>query len=111
MGLQVVCMALWYNSNLTFSVMEQNGWTFPVFHRLLILVPTLHHEFELRRVIFGLTAIVNTDPSTLPELVRDRLPDIVCWLAKLCDLMEGERLRNVKEKERENGTTPQDQMN
>jgi len=62
MALQVVCMALWYNSSLTFSVLEQNGWTFPVFHRLLILIPSLHHDFELRRVIFGLTAIVNTDP-------------------------------------------------
>lgn len=106
MALQVVCMALWYNSNLTFGVLEQNGWTFPVFHRLLILIPSLHHEFELRRVIFGLTAIVNTDPSTLPDLVRDRLPDIVQWLAKLCGQMQEERMRMVREKEKENGASP-----
>ena len=96
-------MSLWYNSGLTFSILESNGWTFPVFHRLLILIPSLIHEFELRRFIFGLTAIVNMDPTALPNLVRDRLPDIVQWLAKLCGLMEDERMRQVKEKERENG--------
>ena len=103
MALQVVCMSLWYNSGLTFSILESNGWTFPVFHRLLILIPSLIHEFELRRFIFGLTAIVNTDPSTLPDLVRDRLPDIVQWLAKLCGLMEESRMKQVRDKERENG--------
>jgi hypothetical protein len=70
---------------------------------ILILIPSLIHEFELRRFIFGLTAIVNTDPSTLPDLVRDRLPDIVQWLAKLCGLMEESRMKQVREKERENG--------
>ena len=57
-------------------------------------------------MIFGLTAIVNTDPQALPELVRDRLPDIVQWLAKLCGQMEDERMRQVREKERENGASP-----
>ena len=64
-----------------------------MFHRLLIHLPSLSHDFELRRVIFGLTALVNTDPAHLPDLVRDRLPDIVQQLAKLCGKMQEERLR------------------
>lgn len=108
MCLQVICMSLWYNSGLTFNLLEQQGWTFPVFHRLLILIPSLRHEFELRRVLFGLTALVNTDPTVLPELVRERLPDIVQWMAKLSDLMLEERVKLVREKERENGMSTND---
>ena len=77
MVLQVICMSFWYNSALTFSILEQNQCTITVFMRLLAVVPTLSLDFELRRVIFGLTSIVNTDPQTLPEVVSQRLPDIV----------------------------------
>ena len=103
MTLQAVCMCLWYNSALTFNILEQNGWTFPVFHRLLILIPSLTHDFEVRRFIFGLTSVVNTDPQNLPELVRDRLPDMVQWIAKLCGIREEQRVKSLKEKEKENG--------
>ena len=47
------------------------------FSNLSSVMPTLKYEFELRRVIFGLTTIVTTDPSILPGLVQQHLPSMV----------------------------------
>jgi hypothetical protein len=77
MILQFVCMSFWYNTSLTFQILEHNQWTFPVFSRLLKVMPRLSLSFELRRVIFGLAAIVGVDPSILPQMVSERLPYIV----------------------------------
>lgn len=46
-------------------------------------IPTLKQDFELRRVIFGLTSIIATDASLLPPIVAQRLPDLVKQLAQL----------------------------
>lgn len=34
--------------------------TIKVFQKLLQVLPTMKHDFELRRMIFGLTAIIST---------------------------------------------------
>ena len=85
MVMQVFCMSFWYNSGLTFNLLfeidKTGGAIFTVFQRLLNCIPGMSLDFELRRAIFGLTAIVNTDPSTMPGPVSDRLPDIVQWIA------------------------------
>ena len=81
MLLQTLCMSLWYNSALTFQVLKQGDHVVPFFQGLLELLPGLKHEFELRRVIFGLTAVISTNPQFLPPVVLDRLPDITKSLA------------------------------
>ncbi len=61
MVMQTLCMCFWYNSPLTFQVIDlQLGQTVAVFQRLLQSLPSLKHDFELRRVIFGLGAIIAT---------------------------------------------------
>jgi len=43
----------------------------------------MKHDFELRRVIFGLTSILCTDLSQIPPVVAQRLQDIMKQLAQL----------------------------
>jgi len=74
---------MWYNSALTFSILEQNQYTVAMFQALLQTIPELKHDFELRRVIFGLTAIICTEPAHLPAIVSQRLQDIMKSLAML----------------------------
>jgi hypothetical protein len=40
------------------------------------MMPIFKRDFELRRVIFGLTSILSTNPAVLPPIVSERLPDI-----------------------------------
>jgi hypothetical protein len=61
MVIQTLCMCFWYNSSLTFQILDlQLNQTVSVFQRLLQSLPFLKHDFELRRVIFGLGAILAT---------------------------------------------------
>jgi len=53
----------------------------------------------LRRVIFGLGSIVATPIASLPLVVGQRLPDIVKQLASLCEKMQSERIKVVKDNE------------
>lgn len=73
MIVQTLSMAFWYNAPLTFQVLEQaapsSQATIAVFTALYKVLPTLKHDFELRRLIFGLTAIVGTAPSAMPGFV------------------------------------------
>ena len=70
-----------------------------MFQSLLQTIPELKHEFELRRVIFGLTSIICTDPQNLPAIVSQRLPDIMKQLAMLSLKMREQRLEVLKDNE------------
>jgi hypothetical protein len=50
-------------------------------------------------VIFGLGSIVATPIASLPLVVGQRLPDIVKQLASLCEKMQSERIKVVKDNE------------
>jgi hypothetical protein len=59
----------------------------------------LKHDFELRRVIFGLSAIISTPAQALPAIVSARLPDIAKQLGILCWKMREERVKILKDNE------------
>lgn len=88
MIIQTISMAFWYNSGLTFQILEQlspeSTATKTVFIKLMSVLPKLKHDFELRRLIFGLTAIVSTAPQAMPGLVSEKLPLVMKELAVLC---------------------------
>lgn len=54
-------------------------------------------DFEIRRVILGLTAIIQTQP--LPNLVNEKLPDVMNQLGLLSIKMNSERLKVLRENE------------
>jgi hypothetical protein len=54
-------------------------------------------DFELRRNIFGLCAIINTPEACLPQIVAQRLPDIMNQLTILTKKMHSERIDVLKD--------------
>lgn len=60
---------------------------------------TFKYDFELRRILFGLTAIAKTDPSLLPAIIQQGLPDITKHLALLCDKIVKEKEKQIKYEE------------
>lgn len=62
-------------------------------------MPTYKYDFELRRVIFGLTAIVKTSPQAIPAIVAQRLPEIVRQIALLSLKMREERMKILTDNE------------
>lgn len=99
MILQTIAMCFHYNSELTFQLLEQNNWTIPVFQQWLQTMPIFKHDFEIRRVIFGLTAIIKTNPQIIPAIVAQRLPELVRQLALLSLKMKDERVKILKDNE------------
>ncbi len=100
MLLQTLSMCFWYNTTLTFQILEQNQWTILVFQKWLQHMPTFKKDFELRRVIFGLTAIIKTPAAQLPQVVAQRLPDITKQLVLLSVKMRLERLQVLIDNEK-----------
>lgn len=71
MIMQTISMCFWYNAPLTFEVLQSalpDGQAVAsVFQNLLSILKTVaKHDFEYRRFIFGLTAIVSTAPAQMP---------------------------------------------
>ena len=56
-------------------------------------------DFEIRRNIFGLCAIIKSPDSQLPALVNQKLPDIMNQLSLLCKKQHSERLDVLKDNE------------
>lgn len=54
-------------------------------------------DFEIRRNIFGLCAIIKSPDSQLPALVNQKLPDIMNQLSLLCKKQHAERLDTLKD--------------
>ena len=54
-------------------------------------------DWEIRRNIFGLCAIINTPENCLPAVVNQRLPDIMNQLTLLTKKMHTERLEVLKD--------------
>ena len=83
MTLQTVSMCFWYNAALAFHVLEQEQMTVPFFAELMKRMSAFKHDFELRRILFGLASVVSAPPPSLPHIVRERMPDVVRQIAAL----------------------------
>ena len=56
-------------------------------------------DFEYRRNIFGLSSIIKNPEQTMPQLVSQKLPEVMKQLAILCQKMHNDRLKTMKENE------------
>ena len=54
-------------------------------------------EFELRRVIFGFTAIIKTPVAQLPPMIAERLPEFAKQLAQLAERVNAKREKILKD--------------
>lgn len=53
-------------------------------------------DFELRRMMFGLTSIIKTPEAQLSPIVQDKLPEIMNQLSRLAKLEYTQRLDVLK---------------
>ena len=57
-------------------------------------------EFEIRRIVFGLSSILRTPAESLPQLIREKLPDITKQLGILSSKVSKERLTILEANEK-----------
>lgn len=53
-------------------------------------------DFELKRIIFGLCSIIKTPENILPQIVSEKLPEIMNQLSLLAKKMQTERLERLQ---------------
>mmetsp|Transcript_42364 Transcript_42364/g.55849 ORF Transcript_42364/g.55849 Transcript_42364/m.55849 type:complete len:774 (-) Transcript_42364:479-2800(-) len=100
MLMQTIAMALFNNNVLTLSIVEQEGQTVPLFSTWLTYMPKFKLEFEIRRIVFGLLAILRVPAGQLPPVVQQQLPQIVQHLGRLGDVVYKERVKNLEDNEK-----------
>mmetsp|Transcript_7597 Transcript_7597/g.12768 ORF Transcript_7597/g.12768 Transcript_7597/m.12768 type:complete len:224 (-) Transcript_7597:205-876(-) len=92
-------MAFAYNSLLTFQWLEHTNNTMKVFGAWFNNMENVKKNQELRRNIFGLSAIIKTPEASLPPIVLQKLPDIMSQLSILTTKMHKDRMDTLKENE------------
>ena len=75
--LQAIAMAFLYNSQMAFQYLEQNGQTLAVFQAWFVHMDAFKSDFEYRRNIFGLSSIIKTPENVLPQIVNQKLPEMM----------------------------------
>ena len=100
MILQALTMSFYNNSAATFAIFEQNQQTAVVFGSLLNFMSKFKHEFELRRVIFGLCSILRTPVGSIPPFVVEKLAYIVQQIAYLSSRVKAARVKMLEENEK-----------
>ena len=74
MLLQSIAMALFNSNATTLAIIENEQQTFAVFSNWLQFMDHFKLEFEFRRIIFGLLAILRVPGGQMPQLVQQQLP-------------------------------------
>jgi len=81
MILQAICVSFFNNCAATLQIIESNQQTVAVFSCLMDNMKNFKHEFEIRRIVFGLTCIVRTPAQSLPPIVAQKMQEIMKQLA------------------------------
>lgn len=76
MLLQSIAMAIFNSNSATLRVIETEKQTFAVFANWLGFMKQFKLEFEIRRIVFGLCAILRTPIGNMPPIVQQQLPEI-----------------------------------
>lgn len=50
------------------------------------MIKDFKNEFEIRRVILGLSSIMKTPQNEIPDFINQKLTDIMVELSRLCQL-------------------------
>lgn len=93
-------MALYNNSQATLSIIETEKQTMAVFGSWLGFMSKFKLEFEIRRIVFGLLAILKTPGEHIPPIVQQQLPEITKQLAVLAKQVHSQRLKILEDNEK-----------
>ena len=62
-------MAIYNNNVMTIGIIENEQQTYAVFKTWLEFMSKFKLEFEVRRIVFGLLALLRVPPANLPQIV------------------------------------------
>lgn len=100
MLLQTLAMALYNSSATTLAIIEQEQQTYAVFGNWLQFMDKFNLEFEIRRIVFGLLAILKVPTGQIPQIVQQQLPAITQHIGKLASKVHDQRLKTLQENEK-----------
>jgi len=92
-------LAMCFNNNVivTFELIAKENQMLAVFSDWLGTMDTFKREPELRRIIFGLNAILRMqNPESLPQEVKGQIGVIGLELSKLCVRVDTVRRKTLK---------------
>ena len=88
------------NAEQTFQLIEADNQMLAVFGEWFQAMDIFSREPELRRVIFGLNAIIRMpNPANLPQIVQQKIGAIGLELSKLIVKVDTVRRRTLKDNE------------
>jgi len=91
-----------FNNNVvvTFQLIEKDNQIIPIFTEWFANMKIFKREPELRRIIFGLNAILRIqDPQALPQVVQQQAGAIGKELVNLVDRVDTVRRKTLKQNE------------
>lgn len=100
MLLQSLAMALFNSNAATLAIIENENQTFFVFSQWLQFMSEFKLEFEIRRIVFGLLALLKVPGAQMPQLVQQQLPQITREIARLAGVVYKERIKHLEENEK-----------
>jgi hypothetical protein len=77
MVIQAISSFFCYNSIMTFEFIQKKTNILIVFQEWFLLMNEFKNDFELRRIIFGLSSILKTPETHLPQFINQKLPDLI----------------------------------
>lgn len=96
--LEVVMAALYYNSEATLNVLGSDPKVAPALFGLLFShLNHMERDFTQRLVVLSFTALLSTNPTVLPEIVRTNFPSMFQQVIRELVLIEEEAQRAAAE--------------
>ena len=61
-------MSLWYDARLTFAFLAEKKMVEHVFKAWIDILPIFRHSYELKRLVFGFSAILRCSINDIPPV-------------------------------------------
>ena len=99
--LQTFAMCFVYNTNLTYICLEELGYTEYMLRSLFSNINNFKKTFEIRRVLYGFSSIIRSDPRNAPDLIRNEIESIINVVVFLIDAYVNSKEKEITKEIRE----------
>lgn len=76
-------MSFWYDPILSIQYLESKGATQFVFERIGEVMNEYGQDFELQRIVIGLSSLLKVDITNYPQFILGLLPNLLKEMVKL----------------------------
>eukprot|EP00330_Aristerostoma_sp_ATCC50986_P011095 CAMPEP_0114591302 /NCGR_PEP_ID=MMETSP0125-20121206/13377_1 /TAXON_ID=485358 ORGANISM="Aristerostoma sp., Strain ATCC 50986" /NCGR_SAMPLE_ID=MMETSP0125 /ASSEMBLY_ACC=CAM_ASM_000245 /LENGTH=142 /DNA_ID=CAMNT_0001789307 /DNA_START=2555 /DNA_END=2980 /DNA_ORIENTATION=- len=108
MFLEIIAMSLWYDARLTFAFLAEKKMVEHVFKAWIDILPIFRHSYELKRLVFGFSAILRCNINDIPPIVLESIPGFLQEMIEICGkILE---LREIDEDDSQNGEEDEEEF-